>query len=77
MELPDIETVCEIVHDQWIQTKLNLGVTSRKSETGEELMVPYPDLSEAAKALDRNTVRAIYSAIEKAQDVAVVIDATT
>ena len=41
------------------------GVTTRKAENGEELMVPYADLSEAAKDLDRNTVRAVYLAIKR------------
>lgn len=62
--LPDIELVSDKVHEVWMQTKLASGVTSRKSETGEELMVPYADLSEAAKDLDRNSVKAVYAAIE-------------
>jgi RyR domain-containing protein len=64
MELPDIEKVAEKVHDEWMKSKLKQGVTSRKSETDEELMVPYDELSEAAKELDRGTVRAVYAAIE-------------
>jgi hypothetical protein len=39
------------------------GVSSRLSETGEELMRPYDDLSEAAKELDRASVKAVYAAI--------------
>ena len=39
------------------------GVHSRRSETGEELMVPYEQLSEDAKELDRSSVRAVYEAI--------------
>lgn len=65
MELPDIEIVAEKVHDDWMKSKLNQGVTSRKSETDEELMVPYDELSEEAKELDRGTVRAVYAAIEE------------
>ncbi len=42
------------------------GITSRQSETGEELMVPYERLSEPAKELDRATVRAVYEAIRAA-----------
>jgi hypothetical protein len=38
-------------------------VSSRLSETGEELMRPYGELSKAAKELDRATVRAVYAAI--------------
>jgi hypothetical protein len=39
------------------------GITSRKAENGEELMVPYNELSEAQKDQDRNTVKAVYRAI--------------
>jgi hypothetical protein len=64
MNLPDIETVSASVHDAWVQTKRAQGITTRKSETGEELMVEYHELSEEAKELDRNSVRAVYAAIE-------------
>lgn len=62
--LPDIETVSAKVHEAWIASKQAKGVTSRKSETGEELMVPYAALSEDAKELDRGSVRAVYQAID-------------
>lgn len=65
MNLPDIETVAEKVHEAWMNSKRKKGVTSRNSETGEELMVPYDKLSEEAKELDRGTVRAVYAAIEE------------
>ncbi len=65
MQLPDIEVVSAKVHEQWIQTKRDQKVTSRKSETGEELMVPYEELSEEAKDLDRNTVKTVYQAIRE------------
>ena len=61
--LPEIEVVAEAVHRQWMTTKLSQGVTSRKSETGEEMMVEYSLLSEPCKDLDRNTVKAVYAAI--------------
>ena len=47
-----------------MESKLAQGVTTRKSESGEELMVPYEHLSENAKELDRVTVRVVYKAIE-------------
>ena len=62
-DLPDIEEVSAAVHEQWIATKLAQGVDSRRAEDGEELMVPYEQLSERAKELDRGTVRAVYAAI--------------
>jgi len=65
MDLPDIEIVADKVHEAWMQSKQRQGVTSRKSESGEELMVPYSELSEQAKELDRGSVRAVYAAIEE------------
>lgn len=64
MQLPDIELVSAKVHEAWMDGKLSKGITTRKSENGEELMVPYEELSEEAKDADRNTVKAVYAAIE-------------
>jgi len=64
MRLPEIEAVAAQVHEAWVRAKRAQGVTSRKSETGEELMVDYQDLSESAKELDRESVRAVYAAIQ-------------
>jgi hypothetical protein len=50
-----------------MESKRARGVESRKSEKGEELMVPYEQLSEEAKDLDRSSVRAVYKAIEELQ----------
>ena len=65
MVLPDIEKVAEEVHSAWIASKKSQRIHSRKSEDGEELMIPYDQLSEKAKDLDRNTVKAVYAAIKK------------
>lgn len=51
-----------------MEAKKARGITSRKSENGEELMVPYQQLSEEAKDLDRETVRAVYAAIESIKE---------
>lgn len=61
--LPDIEVVSAKVHEAWMDSKRKAGVSTRKLETGEELIVPYDELSDAAKELDRGTVRAVYTAI--------------
>jgi hypothetical protein len=63
MNLPDIEAVAAKVHEAWMEAKRARGVSSRRTETGEELMVPYEQLSEEAKELDRSSVRAVYDAI--------------
>ena len=55
---PTFETIAERVHEAWMATKRAQGITSRLSEWGEEQMVPYADLSERAKDLDRETARA-------------------
>jgi hypothetical protein len=65
IKLPDIELVSEEVHNAWLESKKAHGIQSRRSEDGEELMVPYQQLSEKAKDLDRNTVKAVYAAIKK------------
>lgn len=64
MNLPDIETTSALVHDAWMESKKKQGVTTRKAEDGEELMVPYSQLTEKAKDLDRGTVKSVYAAIE-------------
>jgi hypothetical protein len=66
VELPDIELVAAKVHEAWMESKRSQGIGSRKSEDGEELMVPYEQLSEKAKDLDRTSVRAVYEAIQSA-----------
>ena len=67
-QLPDIEVVSAKVHEAWMESKRAQGVHSRKAEDDEELMVPYEQLSEKAKELDRGTVRAVYAAIRAATE---------
>jgi hypothetical protein len=62
--LPPVEQVAAKVHEAWMHTKKVAGIATRRSESGEELMVPYDHLSDAAKELDRATVRAVYDAME-------------
>ncbi|MDQ3745720.1 MAG: RyR domain-containing protein [Acidobacteriota bacterium] len=66
--MPDIEAVAAKVHEAWMEAKRARGVSSRRSETGEELMVPYEQLSEEAKELDRSSVRAVYDAIRSLKE---------
>lgn len=59
----DIERISDAVHDAWMQEHLEKGVTSVKSRSdGEEFMVPYEQLSEHAKEMDRITVRTVIAA---------------
>jgi hypothetical protein len=64
IQLPDIERVAAAVYESWMEGKRVKGILSRKAEDGEELMVPYEKLSEPQKDQDRNTVKAVYSAIK-------------
>jgi hypothetical protein len=57
-----VEAISALVHERWMEAKRKGGVASRRSESGEELMVPYNQLSEPAKELDRASVRAVLSA---------------
>lgn len=65
MELPDLEVVAADVHSAWMESKRAQGLFTRKAEDGEELMVPYEQLTEKAKELDRATVRAVYASIRR------------
>lgn len=65
MQLPDLEAVAADVHEAWMASKRAQGLATRRAEDGEELMVPYGQLSERAKELDRATVRAVYAAIRR------------
>ena len=58
---PSVETTKEQVEIFKATSTWYLGL--RKSEKGEELMVPYGDLTEESKDLDRQTVLAVYRAI--------------
>lgn len=59
-----VELVAEDAHRGWMAGKREQGVTSRQSEFGEELMVPYYELSEQAKDLDRATVRTVVDSLD-------------
>lgn len=66
--LPDIEVVSALVHEAWVNAKRAAGTKSRIfDQTGEELMVPYGMLTNAAQELDRASVRAVYEALSKAR----------
>lgn len=60
-----IETLAEAVHVDWMEQKLRESVTTRLATWGEELVTPYANLSERAKDLDRNSVRAVVRAIAR------------
>lgn len=57
-----IENLAEEVHKTWVSAKLAQGITSRKSEKDEELMVEYKDLPEEAKQSCRDMVITVEAA---------------
>lgn len=65
MLLPDRELVASAIHRLWMKDKLKKGIASCKAEDGEELMVPYEQLSEFQKDQDRNLVAIVYTAIQQ------------
>lgn len=54
-----VELLASKAHEGWMAAKQADGITSRLSEWGEEFMVPYPELSERAKDIDRAAVRSV------------------
>ena len=65
INLPDLEAACAVAHQRWIETRQAAGATSEVlDDTKEELMVPYGRLSEAAKALVRAEVNAVFHAVQ-------------
>lgn len=54
-----IERLSAAVHADWVEEQHRRGRTSSIGRDGEEYMVPYDQLSEAAKELGRVTVRAV------------------
>lgn len=63
--LPDTEVVAALVHLELIQDMRNHGSESHLEE-GEEIMVPYHQLSENGKATARQMVTMVYAAIQAA-----------
>lgn len=66
--LPDIEKVCAKQHESWVANKKAAGVQSKANANGEEMMVPYDQLSEDGKNIVRNVVNTVYKAIEEVAD---------
>lgn len=61
-----IEALSEAAHAGWMDGKREQGIESRLSEWGEEFMVPYSEMSERAKDIDRAAVRSVVEAVEAA-----------
>lgn len=62
LQLPDIDQVAARTHEKWVDTKKALGQDNHNID-GEEMMLPYDQLSEKAKEHARNRVNNVYEAI--------------
>jgi len=54
-----VAAMAESAHNAWWEYYKASGYTSRKAEWGEEFMVPFSELSERGKELDRIIMRSI------------------
>lgn len=59
-----IELLAAGSHEGYLAGKRASGTTSRLTESGEEVMVPYADLSESSKNISRSAAAAILDALE-------------
>lgn len=59
-----VELLADWAHQGWMVAKQADGIASRLSEWGEEFMVPYAELSERAKDIDRAAVRSVIDGLE-------------
>lgn len=62
MELPSIEATAERMHNLWVEASKAGGCTTHVAE-GVEMLVQYKDLDESLKALYRDQVTEVYTAI--------------
>lgn len=54
-----VELLAEKSHEGYMAGKRATGTTSRRSESGEEVMVPFEDLSESSKDINRAAAASI------------------
>jgi hypothetical protein len=61
-----LEVIADKVHEGWMTKKKSQGFKEYYSSKGEDLFVPYTELSEEQKDLDRATARSVIEGIEEA-----------
>lgn len=66
--LPPADLVAARLHDGEILANKNAGKFSVRLPSGEETMLPYAELSDAARADIRGRVDQVYAAIDLAAD---------
>jgi hypothetical protein len=68
MDLPEMEAVAELVHEEWRARKAAEGTMTRPHpRTGDEQMLPWSQVSETVKNDNRSVVKVVYDAIEAVQ----------
>lgn len=60
-----IELLAAKSHEGYVAGKRASGCTSRLTESGEEVLVPYEQLSESSKDISRSAARAILVGLEE------------
>jgi hypothetical protein len=60
-----IEILAPMSHEGYVAGKRESGSTSRRTESGEEVMVPFDQLSESSKNVSRAAARAIVDGLAK------------
>lgn len=61
-----VDQIASDVHDEWMAGQTAAGNTSRTSTlTGAELMVPYAELADADREVDRATVRTVVDGLSR------------
>lgn len=64
LQLPEIEKVAVAQHNKWVASKKGQGHSTHEVN-GENLMVPYEDLSEAAKQACKDRTNMFYEAVSE------------
>jgi hypothetical protein len=75
--LPDIDKVSERVHNSWLKSKQDAGLTTHLSANNEELMVPYDQLSHEAKDYNKLMVNNVYTCIQEEVDASTLAEEKT
>lgn len=60
-----VQAMAESAHEAWMGWYAMRGITSRRAAWGEEFLVPFDQLSEDGKELDRIIMRAILTAFDR------------
>lgn len=63
--LPDVNAVASVIHAAHVKDNKDAGKFTEKLPSGEDVMVPYEQLSDSAKLPWQAQVKAVYAAIDQ------------